>query len=204
MFESVNVHPFSGHWGLSRTLQMAKQLYHWPGVAADMKRWCSECDSCQRVKAELSKPKGTLKPLDIPERRCESVSMDLITDLPVSSKGNDSIFVVVDGLSKMVHIEAIQKSISAQGLAAVYADRIFRYHGVPQSIVSDRDAHFTSLLWQELSKRLGTKLRTPTANHPQTDGKTERVNEVLEDTLRHFVGPYQNDWDDPLAPVEFA
>ena len=111
MFESVHVHSFSGHWGLSRTLQKAKQLYHWPGVAADMKRWCRECDSCHRVKAERSKPKGTLKPLDIPERRWESVSMDLITDLPVSSKGNDSIFVVVDRLSKMVHIEAIYKSL---------------------------------------------------------------------------------------------
>jgi hypothetical protein len=107
MFESVHVHPFPGHWGLSRTLQKAKQLYQWPGVAADMKRWSRKCDSCQRVKAERSKPKGTLKPLDIPERRWESVSMDLITDLPVSSKGNDSIFVVVDRLSKMVHIEAI-------------------------------------------------------------------------------------------------
>ena len=104
----------------------------------------------------------------------------------------------------MVHVEAIQKSISAQGLAAVYAYRIFRYHGVPQSIVSDRDARFTSLFWQDLSKRLGTKFRMSTTYHPQTDGQTERVNGVLEDILRHFVGPYQNDWDDLLAPVEFA
>ena len=130
--------------------------------------------------------------------------MGLINDLPVSSKGNDSTFVVVDRLSKMVHTEAIQKSISAQGLAAVYADRIIRYHGVPQSIVSDTDAHFTNLFLQELSKRLGTKLRMSTPYHAQTDGQTDRVNVVLKDTLRHFVGPYQNDWDDLLAPVEFA
>lgn len=130
--------------------------------------------------------------------------MDLITDLPTTSKGNDAIFVVVDRLSKMVHIEAVQKSISAKGLAAVYTDRVFRYHGVPQSIVSDRDPRFTSLFWRELAKRLGTELRMSTAYHPQTDGQTERVNGVLEDTLRHFVGPYQNDWDDLLAPAEFA
>lgn len=204
MFESVHVHPFSGHYGLKRTLEKAKKLYFWPGIAADIKRWCQECDSCQRVKAERAKPKGTLQPLDTPERRWESVSMDLITDLPTTSKGNDAIFVVVDRLSKMVHIEAVQKSISAKGLAAVYTDRVFRYHGVPQSIVSDRDPRFTSLFWRELAKRLGTELRMSTAYHPQTDGQTERVNGVLEDTLRHFVGPYQNDWDDLLAPAEFA
>jgi len=119
--------------------------------------------------------------------------MDLITDLPITSKGNDSIFVVVDRLSKMVHLEAIRKTISAQGLAAAYADRVFRHPGVPQRKVSDRDTRFTSLFWRELVKRLGTELHMSTAYHPQTDGQTERVNRVLEDTLRHFVRPHQND-----------
>ena len=103
----------------------------------------------------------------------------------------------------MVHIEAIQKYISAQGLAAIYADRIFRYHGIHQSIVS-WEARFTSLFRQELSKRVDTKLQMSIAYHPQMHGQTERVNRVLEDTVRHFVGPYQNDWDDLLAPVELA
>lgn len=204
MFESVHVHPFSGHYGQSRTQKKALQLYFWPAMAADLKSWCQKCDSCQRVKAERRKPKGTLKPLDAPDRRWESVSMDLITDLPVTNEGHDSIFVVVDRLSKMVHLEAITKTISAKGLAAVYADRVFRYHGIPQSIVSDRDTRFTSLFWKELAQRLGTQLRMSTAYHPQTDGQTERVNGVLEDTLRHFVGPFQQDWDQLLAPVEFA
>ena len=97
--------------------------------------------------------------------------MDLITDLPVTKKGHDSIFVVVDPLSRMVHLEAITKTISAQGLAAVYADRVFRYHGVPQSIVSDRDTRFTSLLLKELAQRVGMQLRMSTAYHPQTDGQ---------------------------------
>jgi len=89
----------------------------------------------------------------------------------------------------MVHIEAINKTISAKGLAAVYTDRVFRYHGVPQSIVSDRDPRFTILFWCELASRLGTKLHMSTAYHPQTDGQTEHVNGVLEDTLRHLLGP---------------
>ena len=204
MFESVHSHPFSGHWGLSRTQKKARQLFFWPSLAAYLKRWCEKCDSCQRVKADRQKPKGKLHPLQIPERRRESVSMDLITDLPITARGHDAIFVVVDRLSKMVHVEPISKTISAQGLAAVYTDRVFRYHGVPQNIVSDRDTRFTSLFWRELAKRLGTTLSMSTAYHPQTDGQTERINSVLEDTLRHFVGPYQHDWDELLAPAEFA
>ena len=204
MAESVHVHPFSGHYGQSRTQKKALQLYFWPTMAAGIKTWCPKCESCQRVKADHRKPKGALKPLEVPDRRWESVSMDLITDLPVTRKGHDSIFVVVDRLSKMVHLEAFTKTISAQGLAAVYADRVFRYHGVPQSIVSDRDTRFTSLFWKELAQRLGTQLRMSTAYHPQTDGQTERVNGVLEDTVRHFVGPFQQGWDELLAPVEFA
>ena len=86
----------------------------------------------------------------------------------------------------------------------MYADRVFRHHAVPQSIVSGRDTRLTNLLWRELAKRLGTELHVSTAYHPQTDGHTERVNGVLEDTLRHFVGPHQNDWDDLLAPAEFV
>ena len=84
-----------------------------------------------------------------------------------TNTGHDSIFVVVDRLSKMVHLEAITKTISEEGMAAVYADRVFRYHGVPQSIVSDRDTRFTSLFWKELAQRLGTQLRMSTAYHPQ-------------------------------------
>ena len=119
--------------------------------------------------------------------------MDLITDLPVTNKGHDLIFVVLDRLSKMVLLEAITKTISAKGLAAVYADRVFRYHSVLQSIVSDRDTRLTSLMWKELAQRLGTQLRMSKAYHPQTDWQTERVNGVLEDTLRHFIGPFQQD-----------
>ena len=114
--------------------------------------------------------------------------MDLITDLPVTSNGYDSIFVVVDRLSKMTHVEPTTKTVTAEGLAEICTNRIFRYHGVPQSIISDRDTRFTSLFWKKFAAKLGTTLRMSTADHPQTDGQTERVNGVLEDTLRHYVG----------------
>jgi Integrase zinc binding domain/Integrase core domain len=202
-FESVHSHPFAGHYGQARTLKKAEQLYYWPNMARNIE-WCSACDSCQRVKAEAKRPAGHLKPLPVPGRRWESVSMDFITDLPMTSKGHDAIWVAVDRLSKMVHIEPIRKSYTAYQVACLYRDRVFRYHSVPSDIVSDRDPRFTSEFWRELMRLLGVRRSLSTAYHPQTDGQTERANAVLEDTLRHYVSPYQTDWDEHLAMAEFA
>jgi hypothetical protein len=130
--------------------------------------------------------------------------MDLITDLPTTSLGYDSIWVCVDRLSKMVHLKAINKTITASELARVFRDKIFRLHGLPSNIVSDRDPRFTAAFWSQLHQLLGVKLHIPTRDHPQSDGQTENANGILENTLRHFVGPYQRDWDQYLAVVEFA
>ncbi len=130
--------------------------------------------------------------------------MDFITDLPATSNGFDAIFVVVDRLSKMCHVEPTTKTITAHGTAQLFRDRVFRYHGMPRDIVSDRDPRFTSSFWRELHHMVSVKLSMSSANHPQTDGQTERANGVLEDTLRHFVGPYQSNWDEYLAVAEFA
>ena len=130
--------------------------------------------------------------------------MDLITDLPVTRQGYDSILVFVDRLSKMVHLAPCTKTITSEGVADLFETHVWKYHGVPQSIVSDRDVRFTSSLWKELNERFGTSLRMSSALHPQTDGQTENANGILEDTLRHFVSPYQTDWDKLLAAAEFA
>ena len=119
-FESVHVHPYSGHSGNKRTLAKAKTIYFWPNMARDIEHWCATCDSCQRVKAQRQKSQGKLQPLEIPGRRWSSVSMDLITDLPRTNNGNDSIWVVVDRLSKMVHLAALTKTCTAESIAAVY------------------------------------------------------------------------------------
>ena len=195
-FESVHVHPYSGHYGNKRTLAKAKTIYFWPNMARDIEHWCATCDSCQRVKAQRQKPQGKLQPLEIPGRRWSSVSMDLITDLPRTNNGNDSIWVVVDRLSKMVHLVALTKTCPAESIAAVYEKEVFRLHGIPETIVSDRDVRFTSRFWRALNERFKTRLAMSTKYHPQTDGQTENANGVLEDTLRHFVGPFQSDWED--------
>ena len=203
-FESVHSPPFAGHYGKARTVYKAKQVYWWPRMAQDIEYWCKSCDPCQRVKAVRQKPYGLLQPLQIPGRRWESVSMDLITDLPPSEKGNDSIWVVVDRLSKMAHLKAVQKTCTAHDLALCYEDAVFKHHGIPRSIVSDRDPRFTAAFWRELAALFETELCMSTADHAQTDGQTENANGVLEDTLRHFVGPYQRDWESNLPVVEFA
>ena len=201
---AVHDHPMGGHYGVARTRAKVKEVFHWQGIDRDVERYVHQCDSCLRVKAPRRKKQGELHPLSIPERRWESVSVDLITDLPKTAKGFDTIVVVVDRLSKMVHIVASTKSVTAEGMARIFEQNVFKLHGIPQEIVSDRDVRFQAQFWQEYCASLGIKLRMSTAKHPQTDGQTENANGVLEDTLRHYVGPLQNDWDDRLAVAEFA
>ena len=203
-YEMVHIHPYSGHYGGQRTITKATQIFYWPSMAKDIRNWVACCDSCQRVKALCQKPAGKLQPLQIPGRRWESVSMDLITDLPRTKEGNDSIWVVVDRLSKMVHLVPLKKTCTAEKVAEAYEKNVFKLHGIPQSIVSDRDVRFTSRFWKAMNERFKTRLLMSTKGHPQTDGQTENANGVLEDTLRHFVGPYQNDWEERLAVAEFA
>jgi hypothetical protein len=112
--------------------------------------------------------------------------------------------VVVDRLSKMVHIEAGRIQITAQEVAYLLQDRIFQCHGTPKDIVSDRDTRFNSNFWRGWARQYRINLSMSTAYHPESDGQTERVNAVFEDTLRHFVGPYQNVWDSWVCMVEFA
>jgi hypothetical protein len=171
--EAVHAPTFAGHFGVIRTLKKLKEVFYWPGMRKDVERYIKSCDSCQKVKASKQSKLGPLNPLNIPGRRWESIPMDLITDLPKSSNENDSILVIVDRLSKMCHIEACKKSITSEGVARIIENRVFRYHGMPLSIVSDRDVRFTSQVWEQLHKRLNIQLKRSTPRHPQTDGQTE-------------------------------
>lgn len=201
---AVHDHPMGGHYGVARTRAKVKEVFHWQGIDKDVESYVRQCDSCLRVKAPRMKKQGELHPLRIPERRWESVSVDLITDLPRTAGGMDTIVVVVDRLSKMVHLVPSTKSVTAEGMARIFEQNVFKLHGIPQDIVSDRDVRFQAQFWQEYCSRLGIKLRMSTAKHPQTDGQTENANGVLEDTLRHYVGPLQNDWEERLPVAEFA
>ena len=194
----------AGHQGVERTYERMQQQYYWPKLAKDVKSYVKSCDTCQRIKASQQKPAGLLQPLPIPSGRWEEVSMDFITHLPTTKKGNDSIVVFVDLFSKMAHFVAMKATDSAPQVARIFFDTIFKLHGLPKRIVSDRDPKFTSMFWKTLFSHLGTKLAMSTAFHPQTDGQTERANRTLEDMLRAYVGYKQNDWDEKLTAAEFV
>lgn len=194
----------SGHFGEAKTLRAVSRHFYWPHMPATVRRYVRTCVPCQRNKPSQQLPGGLLQPLAVPDKRWESVSMDLITQLPKTKAGHDAIFVVVDRLSKMVHIQPTTTTVTARGLAKLYFDTVYRLHGLPRSIVSDRDPRMTGRFWQALFAATGTQLKMSTAHHPQTDGQTERANRTLEQMLRNYVDERLNDWDQHLAAAEFA
>eukprot|EP00253_Pinus_taeda_P007770 PITA_07770 len=166
--------------------------------------YLARCLECQQIKAEHQHPAGLLQPLPIPEWKWEVISMDFITGLPKTKRNNDSIMVVVDKLSKVAHFIPVQSTYKAVQIAHVFMQNIFRLHGLPKTIISDRDVKFTSAFWRALFAELGTQLNFSTAYHPQTNGQTERVNQIVEDMLRACVMQKPTQWEDYLHLVEFA
>lgn len=170
----------------------------------EVAEFVSKCLVCQQVKAPRQKPAGLLQPLSVPEWKWENVSMDFISGLPKTLKGFTVILVVIDRLTKSAHFVPGKSTYTASKWAELYLTEIVRLHGVPVSIVSDRDARFTSKFWKGLQTAMGTRLDFSTAFHPQTDGQTERLNQVLEDMLRACVIEFPGSWDSHLHLMEFA
>jgi hypothetical protein len=171
---------------------------------ASVAHYIRTCPSCQANKRVNVPPLGLLQPLPIPSRPWESVSMDF-TALPRSRDGHDFAVVFVDRLTKLIKIAPTTSNVTAPATAQLYVDHVLRHgYGVPTSIVSDRDPRFTGHFWTALQGLLGTKLAMSSANHPQTDGQTERANKTIKEMLRAYVGPRQDDWDKHLSLLEFA
>ena len=169
----------------------------------DIERYVKNCDTCQRIKPTNHAPFGLLKPLQAPERPWSSISMDFITGLP-ESDGHDSIWVVVDRLTKMAYFTPCKETMKAPEFAKLFMNTIFPHHGLPKNIISDRGSLFTSQYWEELTKYLGIKRNLSTAFHPQTDGQTERVNAILEQYLRAYCNYQQDDWTELLPFAQFS
>ncbi|KAL0534327.1 hypothetical protein IC582_028617 [Cucumis melo] len=196
--------PFSMHPGSTKMYQDLKRVYWWRNMKREVAEFVSRCLVCQQVKAPRQKPAGLLQPLSIPEWKWENVSMDFITGLPRTLRGFTVIWVVVDRLTKSAHFVPGKSTYTASKWAQLYMSEIVRLHGVPVSIVSDRDARFTSNFWKGLQTAMGTRLNFSTAFHPQTDGQTERLNQVLEDMLRACALEFPGSWDSHLHLMEFA
>lgn len=199
--------PISGHLGEHKTYERLARHFVWPGMRRTVREYVRSCISCQQNKPPNTLPAGLLQSLEIPDERWETVTMDLITQLPVTKNQHDCIVVFVDKLSKMTHfVPASTKNnaTKATDLARMFFDNIVRHHGVPKRIVTDRDPRFLSNFWQSLWKLFGTKLAMSTSFHPQTDGQTERMNRTLEDILRHYISYQHTDWDEHLTAAEIA
>ena len=196
--------PFSGHKGISRTIHLLQRNFHWKNMRKDVRDYIASCESCQRHKVPRTRPGGLLQPVEIPDRPWECVTMDFITCLPTTPCGNDALLVFVDKLTKMTHLVPCNLKINAQQAAEAFRDHVWKYHGLPKKIISDRDGRFTGNFMDALATALGVRQALSTSFHPQTDGQTEIMNQIVEDTLRHYVSPTQEDWDEWIVAVEFA
>ena len=195
----LSIHP-----GATKMYQDLKNLFWWPGMKRDVAQFVYACLTCQKSKVEHQKPAGLMQPLEVPEWKWDSISMDFVTGLPNTVKGYDSIWVIVDRLTKSAHFIPINITYPVAKLADIYVSVIVKLHGIPMSIVSDRDPRFTSEFWKSLQVSLGSKLRLSSAYHPQTDGQTERTIQSLEDLLRSCVLEQGGSWDTYLPLIEFT
>ncbi len=166
--------------------------------------YVQSCPECQKNKSRRHRSYGLLSPLELPHTPWQSIAMDFITDLPLTD-GYNQLWVIVDRFSKMAHFIPLKEDTKkAEHLCNIFIDRIWKYHGSPQDIVSDRDSRFTSEIWQVFLETLKIKPRMSTAFHPQTDGQTERVNQSIEAYLRPFLSENQENWGDLLPMAEYA
>ena len=181
-----------GHPGREVTYALVARQFFWPGMARDIRTFVGNCDGCGRNKAWRQRRQGFLKPLPIPDRIWTEISMDFITELP-ESEGCTNMIVITDRLSKGVIADGLE-NIQAETVANWFVRRYLPHHFLPAAIVSDRGTQFTSALWKRICDLLRIKRRLSTAFSPETDGSTERANEVIETVLRQFVDWAQQDW----------
>jgi transposase InsO family protein len=198
-----HAHSILGHFGPFRTSSYIRRYYWWPTLTKDVLEFCQTCGRCQMNKPSNQRPQGLLKSLPIPSRPWESVGIDFLGPLPTSESHN-YLMVVICRLTSMVRLVPTRTDVKASGVADLYYRHIWKFHGLPASIVSDRDSKFTSAFWRELNAAIGTKLLMSTAYHPQTDGATERANRTVSQILRSIIKPNQLDWVSKLPTVEFA
>jgi hypothetical protein len=196
-------HSVLGHFGSRRTTDYIRRCYWWPTMVGDTAKYCASCGICQTIKTSNQQPQGLLHVMPIPSRPWELVRMDFVGPFP-ESRGFDYLWVIICRLTSMVHLIPVNVTIKAVDLAYLYLGQVVRLHGMPLSIVSDRDPKFTSKFWTELHRLVGTKLRMSTAFHPETDGASERVIRSVAQILRSMVAADQKDWADKVAMTEFA
>ena len=207
VIRQIHDQPAVGHPGVARTLEMITRNYYWPKMEADIKRYVRNCHVCRRAKAPRDKYNGLLRPLSIPEQPWQDISLDFVTGLPLSGEGFNAILMVVDRLSKERHYipcTTEEHGTTSEATAKLLINNVWKYHGLPSSIVSDRGPQFVSAVWKTMCKILGITAKLSTAFHPETDGQSEIANQEMERHLRSYVNYFQDDWVMLLPMAEFA
>ena len=204
ILEEAHSGSFAIHPGSTKMYQDLKMSFWWSGMKRDVSEFVTKCLVCQRVKAEHQVPSGLLQPIKIPEWKWDRITMDFVVGLPLTGRKHDSVWVVVDRLTKSAHFLPVRTDYSLDKIAELYIKEIVRLHEIPISIISYRDLRFTSRFWGKLQEAMGTRLNFSTTFHPQTDGQSERVIQILEDMLRSCAIDYEGSWDRHIPLVEFV
>ena len=195
--------PAAGHQGRAKTLDLVARSFYWPSMRKYVHRYVDGCDICQRSKPSRHAPYGLLQPIPAAQAPWKRITTDFIVKLP-SSKGFDSILVVVDKNTKLAHFIPTNESIDSADVANLYLHNIWKHHGLPSEVISDRGSVFVSKFMRRLYQLLRIRPAPTTAFHPQSDGQTERVNQILEQFLTMFTTRQQDDWADLLPLAEFS
>ena len=201
--QSRHDHKLVGHPGIRKTKEILMRDVYWKGITRDVEDFVKACQTCRRAKSVRQSPYGYLKTLPIPERKWTHISMDHIDQLP-NSNGYNAVLVVVDRLTKEGIFIPAKTTDTQDDLVKQYIQHVFSKHGAPLDIVSDKGSKFAAEFWGQVCKALGIHTSLSTAYHPESDGQTERVNQVLEQYLRCFVNYLQYDWYDLLPLAEFT
>jgi len=196
-------HLLGGHGGAHTTVDKLSKLYWWPGMRNSAADYAITCPACQQLKPRNTLKPGLLQSLPTPDRVWTDICMDFVVAFPMV-RGCDSVLVVVDRLSKYAHFLPCASTITAEGVANLFVDQVWKLHGTPRSIVSDRDPKFHSAIWKSFMQRLGVQLCMTTANHPEGDGQTERTNRTMIQFLRMHVDGNPSRWLDLIPCAEFV
>ncbi|KAG9221532.1 hypothetical protein CCMSSC00406_0009355 [Pleurotus cornucopiae] len=203
----AEAHSLLAHLGTHKTVDYLRDSVWWKDIVADTRHYCESCVTCKRSKPNNQKPYGLLNPLPVASHPWEAIGIDFVGPLPESSDRDasyDSITVVIDLLTAMVHLVPSRTNYTAKNVAELVFSEVYKLHGLPKRIISDRDVLFTSHFWQHLHHLIGSKLHMSSAYHPESDGSTERANRTLTTMIRQCIHPTQKDWVSKLPAIEFA
>ena len=194
----------TAHPGREKTHRILRKRYYWRGMLKSIAQYIRNCHPCQRAHIPRDKTPGFLRPLEIPDRPWQHITMDY-KSFPVDKDGNDNIFVVMDRLTKKsISIPCTKKDATSLELAKMFIRYVYLYYGLPDTIVSNRGLQFISDLWDEFNRILGVKIKLSTAHKATTDGQTEIMNQYIDQRLRPYVNHYQDNWGEMLPMIDFA